>query len=111
MAALAAINSSRATNPGGSPNEEAAATKIAPWVVEHTANGAQAEFMVVLADQADLSWAAAMRTRTDKLAAASLQSEPALDGDAADVDCLSRADVGVVDWRQRGHAALPASRR
>src|SRR5947207_281851 len=66
MAALAAINSSRATNPGGSANEEAAATKIAPWVVEHTANGAQAEFMVVLSDQADLSWAAAMRTKNEK---------------------------------------------
>src|SRR5947207_15734808 len=66
MAALAAINSSRATNPGGSPNEEVAATKIAPWVVEHTANGEQAELMVVLADQADLSWAAAMRTKNEK---------------------------------------------
>ena len=29
--------------------------KIAPWVIEHTANGQQAEFFVVLADQADLS--------------------------------------------------------
>ena len=29
--------------------------KIAPWVMEHTANGQQAEFFVVLADQADLS--------------------------------------------------------
>src|SRR4051794_7808630 len=55
--------------------------------------------------------AAAMRTRTYKLAAASLQSEPPLDGDAADVDCLRRADVSVVDWRQRSHASLPASRR
>ena len=40
--------------------------KIAPWVVEHTANGQQAEFMVVLADQADLSAAATMRTKTEK---------------------------------------------
>ena len=32
--------------------------KIAPWVMEHTANGQQAEFFVVLADQADLSAAA-----------------------------------------------------
>ena len=40
--------------------------KIAPWVVEHTANGQQAEFMVVLADQANLSAAATMRTKTEK---------------------------------------------
>src|SRR5262245_45219440 len=32
-----------------------AASKIAPWVMEHTANGREAEFFVVLADQADLS--------------------------------------------------------
>ena len=32
----------------------AAANKIAPWVMEHTANGQQAEFFVVLTDQADL---------------------------------------------------------
>ena len=31
------------------------ANKIAPWVIEHTAYGQQAEFFVVLADQADLS--------------------------------------------------------
>ena len=35
-----------------------AASKIAPWVMEHTANGQEAEFFVVLADQADLSAAA-----------------------------------------------------
>jgi serine protease AprX len=40
--------------------------KIAPWVVEHTANGQQAEFMVVLADQANLSAASTMRTKTEK---------------------------------------------
>ena len=40
--------------------------KIAPWVVEHTANGQQAEFMVVIADQADLSAAATMRTKIEK---------------------------------------------
>jgi hypothetical protein len=32
--------------------------KIAPWVMERTANGQQAEFIVVLADQANLSRAA-----------------------------------------------------
>jgi subtilisin family serine protease len=35
-------------------------------VVEHTANGQQAEFMVVLTDQADLSAALTMRTKTEK---------------------------------------------
>src|SRR5438045_9180326 len=40
--------------------------KIAPWVVEHTANGQQDEFMVVLADQADLNAAVTMRTKTEK---------------------------------------------
>jgi serine protease AprX len=40
--------------------------KIAPWVIEHTANGQQAEFFVVLADQADLSGAAALATKAEK---------------------------------------------
>lgn len=40
--------------------------KIAPWVVEHTANGQQAEFLVVLADQADLSSAANLPTKVEK---------------------------------------------
>jgi subtilisin family serine protease len=44
----------------------APAQKIAPWVVEHTANGQQAEFFVVLADQADLSPAANLPTKTEK---------------------------------------------
>src|ERR1043166_1809833 len=40
--------------------------KIAPWVTEHTANGQQAEFFVVLADQADLSGAADFSTKAEK---------------------------------------------
>ena len=44
----------------------AAANKIAPWVIEHTANGQRAEFFVVLADQADLSGAASLPTKTEK---------------------------------------------
>jgi serine protease AprX len=40
--------------------------KIASWVMEHTANGQQAEFFVVLADQADLSPAANLPTKTEK---------------------------------------------
>ena len=44
----------------------AAANKIAPWVLEHTANGQEAEFFVVLSDQADLSQAAALQTKAEK---------------------------------------------
>ena len=40
--------------------------KIAPWVIEHTANGQQAEFFVVLADQADLRPAATLATKAEK---------------------------------------------
>jgi serine protease AprX len=62
LAVLAAISSSRATDQTGS----APAPKIAPWVMDHTANGQQAEFIVVLADQADLSAARALRTKAEK---------------------------------------------
>src|SRR5437762_6493825 len=47
-------------------NGFAAANKIAPWVVEHTANGQEAEFFVVLADQADLSAAETLATKVEK---------------------------------------------
>src|SRR6266542_730812 len=40
--------------------------KIAPWVMEHTANGQQAEFFVVLTVQADLSHAATLQTKAEK---------------------------------------------
>ena len=40
--------------------------KIAPWVIEHTANGQNAEFFVVLADQADLSGAINLATKAEK---------------------------------------------
>src|SRR6476661_11102642 len=44
----------------------AAGNKVAPWVMEHTANGQEAEFFVVLADQADLSPAATLPTKAEK---------------------------------------------
>src|SRR5436190_2151021 len=66
VAALGAIASSRAISQGGPPNQDATANKIAPWVMDHTANGQQAEFFVVLADQADLSGAAALPTKNEK---------------------------------------------
>ena len=46
--------------------QQAAQSKIAPWVIDNTANGSVAEFLVVLADQADLSGAAALRTKEEK---------------------------------------------
>jgi serine protease AprX len=66
IAALGAFGSSHATNQGSSSEETAIAAKIAPWVMEHTTNGQQAEFFVVLADQADLSGAAALPTKSQK---------------------------------------------
>src|SRR6266487_3145614 len=65
-AAIGAVASSRTIGQGGSPSQSVAAQKIAPWVTEHTANGQQAEFLVVLADQADLSPAAALNTKAEK---------------------------------------------
>ena len=47
-------------------HSEMTAGKIAPWVLEHTANGQRAEFIVVLTDQADLSGAAALTTKMEK---------------------------------------------
>jgi serine protease AprX len=65
VAGLAAISSSRATDRTGSSNQNDSA-KIAPWVIEHTANGQKAEFIVVLADHADLTPAAVMATKAEK---------------------------------------------
>src|SRR4030095_3236376 len=47
-------------------SQSAALAKIAPWVVEHTREGKQAEFLVVLADQADLRGAASLGTKREK---------------------------------------------
>jgi serine protease AprX len=66
IAALGAFGSSRASSQGSPPEQAAIATKIAPWVMEHTVNGQQAEFFVVLADQADLSGAAALPIKSEK---------------------------------------------
>lgn len=40
--------------------------KISPWVLEKTANGGEAEFLVALADQADISGADALATKAEK---------------------------------------------
>ena len=41
-------------------------SKIAPWVIERTANGENAEFFIVLADPADLSGAVNLTTKAEK---------------------------------------------
>src|SRR6266478_9054741 len=69
VAAIGAIASSRAVgNQQGAAvsSPPYAANKIAPWVMEHTANGQQAEFFVVLVAQADLSGAANLPTKAEK---------------------------------------------
>src|SRR5205823_6513047 len=66
IAALGAFGSSRAGSRGSPPEQAASATKIAPWVMEHTANGQQAEFLIVLGEQADLSGAATLPTKNEK---------------------------------------------
>src|SRR4029450_1778032 len=92
IAVVGAIGSSRAITQGGSASPEddgkiiagganirqhsrvftqsvednAFHLKISPWVIEHTTNGQQAQFFVVLAAQADLSAAAAVNTKTEK---------------------------------------------
>jgi serine protease AprX len=41
-------------------------SKIASWVIDHTANGQQAEFFILLADQADVTAAASLPTKAEK---------------------------------------------
>ena len=65
-ALVAAVSSSDAVGQRVGGNAINIANKIAPWVVEHTAYGQQAEFFVVLADRADLSAAANLPTKTEK---------------------------------------------
>src|SRR6478736_5673086 len=68
VAILGAIASSRqpaVAAPGGGTGSFQSG-KIAPWVMEHTSNGQQSEFFVVLADQADLGPAAALQTKAEK---------------------------------------------
>src|SRR5262249_26917303 len=66
VAFVAAVASSRAGAQRVDRNPVNIANKIAPWVIEHTATGQQAEFFVVLTDQADLRPAANLRTKTQK---------------------------------------------
>src|SRR5438874_11549344 len=63
---VAAVASSNAVGQRIGGNAVNVANKIAPWVVEHTAYGQQAEFFVVLAERADLRPAANLPTKTEK---------------------------------------------
>jgi len=66
VAFVAAVASPDAVGQRVGGNTVNIANKIAPWVVEHTAYGQQAEFFVVLADRADLAPAANLPTKTEK---------------------------------------------
>jgi hypothetical protein len=66
IAAVGAFASSRTVSQDGFPVSSVAANKIAPWVMEHTANGQKAEFVVVLANQAELSQAANLPNKAEK---------------------------------------------
>ena len=66
VALVAALASSDAVGQRVGGNGINIVNKIAPWVIDHTAYGQQAEFFVVLADQADLSPAANLPTKTEK---------------------------------------------
>ncbi len=63
---LLALLSFATTLPSAPRNQGPAPGKIAPWVLQRTAHGAQTEFLVVLADQADLTSAQLLPTREAK---------------------------------------------
>jgi hypothetical protein len=65
---LGMVASSRAISQPPKRGENTALRKIAPWVTQHTAEGKQAEFLVILADQADLHGAAALLPNWKKVA-------------------------------------------
>src|SRR5207248_7950871 len=66
VALVAAVASSKAVGQRIGGDAVNIANKVAPWVVEHTAYGQQAEFFVVLAERADLRRAANLPTKTEK---------------------------------------------
>ena len=65
-AALWAIVPPHALSQSHAQDRSLAMSKVAPWVLQQTADGKQAEFLVVLTDQADLSSAAALTTKQEK---------------------------------------------
>jgi len=65
IAAVVSISQASSIGPTGS-TEPPPPGKIARWVIDQTSGGAPAEFLVVLADQADLSSADQLSTKADK---------------------------------------------
>src|SRR5206468_9116134 len=65
---VGAVASSRIAQQQGAAvsSPPSVAQKITPWVMEHTANRQQAEFFVVLTDQADVSHADSLQTKAEK---------------------------------------------
>jgi subtilisin family serine protease len=49
-----------------SQSRASALNKIAPWVLENTVDGRQAEFLVIMSDQADLSAADQLKTKIER---------------------------------------------
>jgi serine protease AprX len=64
--AFDATASNGGANHSHSLSQKPATSKIAPWIVNRTGNGQQAEFLVVLTDQADLRSASALPTKEEK---------------------------------------------
>src|SRR6478735_4960692 len=64
--ALGKASAQMRTGPAPANPFDGATGKIAPWVIEHTENGQQAEFFVVLADQANLNDTANLETKDEK---------------------------------------------
>ena len=63
LLSLGAVSSN--TSPSAQ-NQKAALSKIAPWVLERATDKQEAEFLVVMADQADLSGADRLATKEEK---------------------------------------------
>jgi serine protease AprX len=63
---LWAIAPRRALSQPRAQDRNLALSKIAPWVLQHTGGGNQAEFLVVLRDQADLRGAQTLATKQQK---------------------------------------------
>jgi serine protease AprX len=68
IAVLAVIGSSPVVNTPDGPHGRGtiSVNKIAPWVIDHTTNGQQAQFIVVLVNQANLRPAEALETKSEK---------------------------------------------
>jgi serine protease AprX len=63
---LLSIGAVSSNTPATLQGQKAALAKIAPWVLERTADNQQAEFLVVLSEQADLRGADALATKEEK---------------------------------------------